>query len=487
MQESEKRKYMSQLIILGNTNKYTFCNAVLGAQAKSHELWNDNIEDIYVLHSRESFEKLLKNDMDWLKHLNGCDIDESIFIHRIIDFENNISSMVNYIKNILKNCNLKNLIIDVSNGTTELKTTLSTIAYILDINQVYFINSTLLLSEHNKEEFLDCTEMKKYYKEMISNKDIDELAYLNHTEVIRYAGKIEKLSDIIYETVNKEKGNVTFFKNNLLHALEIKIKSDKSNVNDNTLYRISSSAIFTSLEDLIDRLLIKYKTNELCRKTLGQKIHILQDIIEEKASSVFDFRFLQEFNSFILYLRNTSTHKTLDLSDSEKFKAELSVSMSLIFLEYYSTIVINELENVSISKIDKEYVIKESSLEKSKERYFGLDGDNTGQLLEALLESCRKEQELSDFSKKIRNAKDHVCSYIRKSEDSKIIFSEGDDILFKGKFDLDDLKKMKRIYTEKSGGLTCSIGYGNSFREVLFSMKLAKMEKDSIRGIEFCE
>lgn len=478
---------MSQLIILGNTNRFTFCNAVVGANAKSNELYDGNFDEIYVLHSKESFEELLKNNEDWMKHLNKYGIDDSIFIHRIIDFENNISLMVTYIKDILKKCDLEKVIIDVSNGTTVLKTTLSIIAYILDINQVYFINSAALLSEHGREEFISYDDMKRYYEKMISNKDIDELAYLNHTEIIRYANKVQKLSDIVYETLDKDtkEDKDTFLKNNLLHALEIKIKSDKSDIKDNTLYRISSAAIFASLEDLIDRLLIKYKTDEFNRKTLGQKIHLLQDIIEEKAASVFDFRFLQEFNSFMLYLRNTSTNKNLNLSDSEKFKAELSVSMSLIFLEYYSTVVIQELENAQNSKNDKKYIIKESSLEEIKERYFGLDGDNTGQYLESLLGSSQKEEELSDFSKKIKKAKDEVCNYIKKSCDAKIIFSEGDDILFKGKFGLDDLEKMKKIYTEKSGGVTCSIGYGNTFREVLFSMKLAKMEKDSIRGIEF--
>ena len=43
------------------------------------------------------------------------------------------------------------------------------------------------------------------------------------------------------------------------------------------------------------------------------------------------------------------------------------------------------------------------------------------------------------------------------------------------------------MYKEKTGGLTCSIAYGNTFKELLFSVKLAKMEKDSIRGIKINE
>ena len=43
------------------------------------------------------------------------------------------------------------------------------------------------------------------------------------------------------------------------------------------------------------------------------------------------------------------------------------------------------------------------------------------------------------------------------------------------------------MYKEKTGGLTCSISYVNTFKELLFSVKLAKMEKDSIRGIKINE
>lgn len=44
--------------ILGNTNKYTFCNAIVAAQSKSKELLRSSINEIYVIYSKESFEML---------------------------------------------------------------------------------------------------------------------------------------------------------------------------------------------------------------------------------------------------------------------------------------------------------------------------------------------------------------------------------------------------------------------------------------------
>lgn len=376
------------------------------------------------------------------------------------------------------------LIIDMSNGTSEMKTILSIIAYVLDISNVYFIDSVSLLKKENTRTFLEGMQLKKYYKKMIHSKMIDELAYLNLTEIIRYKEKVNELA-LIYTELDNHLTDDTFFKENLLNAILFKIKNDNNSVADNTLYRISSTAIASSLEDLIDRFLLDYGINEIEHKTLGNKIHILQDQIKEMASPEFDSKFLEKFNEFMLYLRNSTTHKALTVSDSEKFKAALSMQMSLVFLDYYSKIVYKELKKTE--RNDTEIKIKDSSPNENEERYFGLDGDNTGQTLESLLQSNQGEKELSEFSNKVKKAKDAVVNYIKNSTNGKVIFAEGDDILFKGNFSMDNLIKMKEIYFEKSGGMTCSVAYGNDFKEVLFSMKLAKMEKDTIKGISIIE
>lgn len=473
---------MSQLLIVGNINEFTFTNAIIGAYAKSRELWGEKerFEEIYVIHSRESFKTLFKGEGKWLEELKKYEIDETIFVNRVMDIEENFSVFIKNIKKILATTNLNKLIIDVSNGTAELRSILAIIAYILDIQNVYFINSSLLLKEVKNNEFCSDKDMRKYYKKMVASKEIDKIAYLNLVEVTRYVEKIDELSKV-YEKFNEEISNSDFFKKNFLNAISFKFESDSQYQKDNTLYRISSSAISASLEDLIDRFLLS-NNEEIDKKTLGNKIHILQNIIEKKASATFDVKFLQMFNEFMLYLRNSSTHKGLNLSDTEKMKASLSMQMSIIFLEYYSTIVLKELMVEEPKKTKRMYTIKDDYLDGKQEKYFGLDGDNTGYQLEILMQNTTKEEKLQDFSQKVKNAQKKVVDYIKKNN-GKIIFAEGDDILFKGKFSIEDLNEMKQIYNMESRGCTCSIAYGSTFKEVFFAMKIAKCEKNTIKGV----
>ena len=44
---------------------------------------------------------------------------------------------------------------------------------------------------------------------------------------------------------------------------------------------------------------------------------------------------VRRFNDFMLYLRNSTTHKGRLLSDVERFKAELAIKMSFPFLEFF--------------------------------------------------------------------------------------------------------------------------------------------------------
>lgn len=478
---------MSRLIILGNTNRFTFCNAIVAAQSKSREMLNQEITEIFVLHTQESFQELFKVNNDWIEFLRNYNININNFINRVLSDNNNeMISFLKYIKEIIKNNNLDTLIIDLSNGTSDKKTLLSIITYVLDLSNVYYINTTMLFKkEKNPQAFYKDDIISKYYIKLSTNKEIDGLAYLNLTEVTRYKESINRLSEI-YKKIDDDKSCSKFFEDNLLNAILLKIENDNKDISDNSIYRIASTAIAASLEDMIDKFLINIGINELDYKTLGNKIYMLQSEIKGKTTKSFDYLFLEKFNDFILYLRNSTTHKGRDISNSEKFKAELSVQMSLVFLDYYSTIVFDELQKSEVNK-KKDIVIEEIILDNEKVIYYGLDGDNTGQALESLFESNQSEKKLRDFSNKIKNAKDGIVNYIKNTKNGIVIFAEGDDILFKGKFKKDELIKIKNLYIEKTDGLTCSIAYGNTFKELLFSMKLAKMEKNSIRGIKINE
>lgn len=478
---------MSRLIILGNTNKYTFCNSIVAAQNKSSEILKEKITDIFVLHTQESFNELFTSNKDWIEFLSDYNITLESFVNRVLINNNNEPiSYLKYIQEIIEKSSLDTLLIDLSNGTSEKKTLLSTISYVLDIPNVFYINTTLFFKDgKSSTEFYKSDILREYYVKMSTNKVIDQMAYLNLTEVIRYRETVDELSKI-YKKIENDSSNDKFFKDNLLNAILLKIQNDNKDISDNSLYRITSTAIAASLEDLIDNFLIKLNIDDIDDKTLGQKISMLQNKLKNKTSKTFDYNFLEKLNCFILYLRNSTTHKGRSISDSEKFKAELSIQMSLIFLKYYSTIVFTELEKTEGYK-NNDIAIEDNPLDNREIMYYGLDGDNTGQALESLFESNQTENQLRDFSKKVKRAKDEIVAEIKKTKDNKIIFAEGDDILFKGRFSNEELLKLKALYKEKTDGLTCSIAYGNTFKELLFSMKLAKMEKNTIRGIKITE
>ena len=470
---------MSQLLILGNPNRHNFCNAIVAAQSKSKE----RLKDIYVIHSKESFDELFIKETDWMEFLKEYGIMESTFINRIIGNE---EELLNYLECILNICNIEELIIDMSNGTSRMKTILSIITYVLDISNVYAFDRVSWLNDGKKDkEFYHEEELKNYYKKVVNNKDIDNLSWINLTQIVRYKEKIRQFSSA-YSDFSKEFANSSFFEENLYDAISLIMKSSNKE-KKNTLYRISSTAIATSLEDLVDRFLLDHG-EDIKNLTLGQKLRCLKDKIKKLTSINLDYEFMGRFNEFMLYLRNSTTHKTLDILDSERFKAELSLQMSFVFFEYY-TIIFQELKKSNYDNCSKVLELEPKILDDKKERYYGVDGDNTGLFLEDLLRGNSDDEELKKFSNRITEAKGKIVKYIKSLKKDAIIFAEGDDILFKGNFGIDHLKKIQEIYNQatndkETGSLTCSIGYGKTPREALFAMKLAKIEKNSIKGIE---
>ena len=220
--------------------------------------------------------------------------------------------------------------------------------------------------------------------------------------------------------------------------------------------------------------------------TLGQKIKLIEK--EIKLPKDFDADFFERFNDFILYLRNSTTHKTGELTIVEKFKAELSVKMAFPYLEFYTNIIypilsqkINETETDVLIEVDFE-------TETNKTYYYALDGDDTGKTLENLFTNTTDEKKFKKTSEGIKKAIATISSDIKKlaSKDA-VIFEAGDDLLFKGHFTMNELRNFQSIYTTETKGLTCSIGIGKTLLEVYLSLKLAKSQalKNSIKSLTF--
>ena len=120
--------------------------------------------------------------------------------------------------------------------------------------------------------------------------------------------------------------------------------------------------------------------------------------------------------------------------------------------------------------------------------YYGLDGDDTGKILEELFITCSDEKRFKDLSESVNKAISKIADDINKTNKASIIFKAGDDVLFKGNLQEKKLLEIKKTYSQLTSGLTCSIGYGRSFQEVYLALKRAKTQprKNSIVGIKLC-
>jgi minimal CRISPR polymerase domain len=492
---------MSTLIVLGNPNQHTFANSIVAAENKSATLFNSPLKDIFVIHSTKSYEDLTK-EKDWMKHLevNGISIEK--LTHRIIDLDPTneaIEKFVDYVEFIVNGALSKNpdVIVDLTNSTSLYKNLLSIVAYVLDLEHQYVIDIAKVSNLIKEKPFLSPNDLQPCYVPLPSTTQLDNIAYLSLVELVRYKKIIQNQTEK-YAQIDTVASDKKFFEDNLTHSVQLKLQGDRKK--DNAIYRIVASSIAASAEDLITLLINKFSltTNATSesRLTLGNKINLIESELAKKTLDGFDFGFFKKFNDFMLYLRNSSTHKSTTLADIERFKADLSVKMSFPFIEFYADIIYPILNNGNYTESPKKMKrLSGSEMRPEVTYYFGLDGDNTGLMLEELFMSAYDDNTFKQTSKTVFEAIEEIKSYIKGQVGSKIIFAAGDNILFKAAFEEPTLRKLQQIYYSKTSaltysmgsGLTCSIGYGKSLREVYLALKLAKLEpgKNSIVGIEF--
>lgn len=473
---------------MGNINQFTFANAVVAANIKARELFKLPLHRIYVIHSRESDNKL-EQSKDWVNHLGKFNIDNSIIISRVLELTSTLESVelfVSYLETIVKGVSPGSFIIDLSNGTTFHKTMLSTAAYVLDLPHQFTIDIQVLLKINRELGFFGEDVLGGCYIEAPDSKAFDRITYLNLTEMIRYKKIIDTHTNA-YTNMDVNYADKEFFRDNLLHSIELKLKGDLTK--NNSIYRIAASSIGAGLEELVSLLLDsisrKHGHSLDSRMTFGPKLDKIESKVQKCAPPEFDLVFFGLLNKFMLHLRNSTTHKGRLLTKLEKFKAELAVKMSFPFIEFYTDIIYPLL--LSDEDIEKPRQFRKLSAAKREKFYAGLDGDNTGALLEELFVACGDESEFRKMSTSIEGAIRNIATAIDKKWGPKaVIFAAGDDLLFKGALNITDLQLMQKTYFDNTG-LTCSIGYGKSFQEVYLALKLAKTEpgKNSIMGIEF--
>ncbi len=187
---------MSTLIVLGNTNHFTFVNSILAANSKSLEKFDEALTDIFVIHSTAS-QARLSSQTDWIEQLQCNGISHEIITHRVIEIDSSKESVerfVHYIEIILNGVLSRNpnLIVDLTNGTSLHKNLLSTTAYILDFGNQYLIDITKVAELTGERGFLPLDILRASYIPVPDATQLDSIAYLNLAEIIRYKRLIQQ-------------------------------------------------------------------------------------------------------------------------------------------------------------------------------------------------------------------------------------------------------------------------------------------------------
>jgi hypothetical protein len=215
----------------------------------------------------------------------------------------------------------------------------------------------------------------------------------------------------------------------------------------------------------------------------------LQEKVKSEASADFDFEFFRRFNDFMLYLHGSSRSKGRLVTDIERFKADLAIKMAFPFIQFYTDIIYPILSaNMAVEGPKKIRRLGLTDIKDGETVYYGLDGDDTGTVLDELFLSNSDEDKFRKTSTSITRAIMEISSMVRADfGEQAVVFEAGDDLFFKGNLQEETLVNIQRLYSEYTSGLTCSIGYGRSFQEVFLALKLAKTQpgKNAIVGLEF--
>lgn len=516
---------MSTLIVLGNTNQYTFANSIIAANAKSIELFDEPARDIFVIHSSESIHTL-NTKTEWIDHLESNAVNYKIIKPKIIDLnftQESVEDFVRYIENIVDGPSSKNepVLVDFTNSTTLYKNLLTTTTHMFDLKHLYVIDTIKLHQLNEKKEFFPLSTLKDMYIPFPDISQLDNLAYLNLVETIRYKKVIPKIMEKYTQTGT----NQQFFEENLLHSVQMKMRGDQNKANAS--YHQASDSISMTVKDLlgalIDELLPPDNVVRRNKDAFGHKLNRVYTEIQKHASVDFDLAFLKKLNDFMLYLYNSSAHKDTISSDIDKIKADLSFKMAFPFIEFYIDIIcpllvkendigplveskkmpatepLIESQNVLAHTLSRELQQVPATAPSKEPRrlsaadikpgdvfYFGLNC--TGNVLEDLFLSASDETAFKGLNNVVTTAINEIKIFIESQMDRKvrIIFATDDDMLFRAIFDYPLLLQIQQIYTSMTSGAICSIGYGKTFQEVHFALKRVKKEPgdNSIVGIE---
>lgn len=484
-----------KLLIAGNTSVPGMINAIISATLQARKNTaneSKTFNQIHIFHTEQSIDALIKADKSWQESLRKYRISHTSLIHHVTKVEDTseeqFSELVEQLKTVVNPLNNTGYYVDLTNGISSLKSMLTVFAYVLDINHIYLLE-TRFTDRSQRAWFYDDLireNISMEYKRFPPLKGFDNIGNFNYTNVIRYKELIQSLTQSL-EGVLPSRFDLKYLQSSLLSGLNLHLRGQATNSKFDHQHSVFSAS--SAVEQLACIILESLGQDPLEEETLGDKLSAIRDVGGKSPKYFIDVKILNHLTKLIRRVRNNVAHASSKVTnpdeDVESLNSYLFTHISIVFIQF----ITKSLSSFSDGngELQDVRVLQDADLkEEDKIYFFGIDGDSTGDYLEAAFgESLDDEKEVIKRSKEISKALFKLKGIIRKSTRSNdsVILAEGDNILFKGKYDPVLLACLQKEYREITRQTT-SIGYGATLREASIALRLAKAQQgDSIIGV----
>ncbi|MBF0591547.1 MAG: mCpol domain-containing protein [Nitrospirae bacterium] len=495
------KDYTFKLIMAGNSNTHSMINAIIRAtiQLRSNTKKEKvTFHQIHIFHTEESLNALFKTTDKWIEKwqeaLSQYDIPITAIVHHVTKIEGEnvkrFDDIVEQLRTIVNPLHNELYYVDISGGISSLKTILAIFAYVLDIEHVYSLEVSFSKDPETRKKQsglfykqIEAEGLDIKYTKLPPIKKFDEFGRSNYTEILRHRQIIDDITSSMKQLLPKH-FNLEHLRSSLLSGIDSRLIAEVTGESYN--YRNSVFSFSAGIEEVVNIILNITNNSSIEKETLGVKLGEIRKLCASKDKYFINEEVLESLTKLMSGIRNNIAHPNLEKEQSKELLAtqsHLSGQLAITFIKFTINALLPFLEQdgriIEIQGVDHKQ-------EDNAIFYFGFDGDATGDYLEtAFVMSGKDEEEVQMRSNILHKAIATLKKLIYKTtkDHKSIIFAEGDNILFKSKFDNTLLNEIQLAY-KKETGLSSSIGYGKTLRDVMIALRLAKAKNgDSIVGI----
>ncbi len=472
---------MGLLLIAGNTNEMTFANAIVAGNHRCGGLGT-----VLAVHSSQSLQ-ILGISAAWKNHIKQHGVDPEIIIHFLADLESpgGMRRLVKQIQaQIIGLERDGEILVDLTNGTSSMKTILSVIGFVLGVNKQFQID---LKAVGKPPGFYGPEVLSEAYVPFPDIKILDDMAAAAVTEIRRYqhitSRPVRLLSRDRMSPAAQEVFSRRFFRAFTL-LVQGQQKHDVAELSE------AASSFGKTFELLVGELhsdCASTKDWPAKRLSLSRRIAEIDRLVRTASNNARPNIFSQ-ITDPLLIQRNFAAHEETSGLGVARVRARLCGELLLCLVEYLDSLEVESAKDDCIVEPPVDELITEvippSEVKDGELMYYGLDGDDTGRELERLFSASAGDEEFRKYSRSIQGAINSVAKHVR-SMGGAVLFSAGDDILFHTRYRKDLADELMRMYLGESGR-TCSVGFGRTKREAYVALKIAKAQpgKNTCLGLQ---